>query len=76
MFVQLAMARSMALPLLNLGRLVGESVTLEFGGEKATITITEARGGKVRLSIQAPKSVKVSRQKMGESHNGRSGNEP
>lgn len=46
------------MPNLILMRRIGENVVIE---EKITLTITEVDGNHVRLSIQAPREVKIRR---------------
>lgn len=48
---------------LILGRRVGESIKIN---DDITITINEIHGGLVRLSIVAPKSIRVHRQEVWE----------
>jgi carbon storage regulator CsrA len=50
--------------MLVLSRKVGESIHI--AGD-IRITVTEVRGGRVRLSIEAPQSVRIARQEILES---------
>ncbi|MFM7056785.1 MAG: carbon storage regulator [Planctomycetota bacterium] len=47
--------------MLVLSRKVGESI--QIAGD-IRITVTEVRGGRVRLSIEAPQSVRIARQEI------------
>ena len=50
--------------MLVLSRKIGESIEIAGG---IRVTVTEVRGGRVRLSIQAPPDVRVLRQEISES---------
>ena len=47
--------------MLVLSRTIGESIQIEGG---IRITVTEVRGGRVRLSIEAPSNVRVLRKEI------------
>jgi carbon storage regulator len=47
--------------MLVLSRKIGESIQIEGG---IRVTVTEVRGGRVRLSIEAPLSVRVLRKEI------------
>ncbi len=50
--------------MLVLSRKIGESIEIAGG---IRVTVTEVRGGRVRLSIQAPPDVRVLRKEISES---------
>ena len=50
--------------MLVLSRKVGESIQIEGG---IRVTVTEVRGGRVRLSIEAPSNVRVLRKEIADS---------
>ncbi|EGG30385.1 Carbon storage regulator [Aequoribacter fuscus] len=50
--------------MLILTRKVGESITI---GDDATITVVASKGGQVRIGIDAPKSVSITRSELSES---------
>ncbi|MBL8815649.1 MAG: carbon storage regulator CsrA [Planctomyces sp.] len=47
--------------MLVLSRKVGETIQIS---DNISVTVTEVRGGRVRLSINAPKSVRIVRQEI------------
>ncbi len=51
--------------MLVLSRKIGESIEIAGG---IRVTVTEVRGGRVRLSIQAPPDVRVLRKEIAESN--------
>ena len=50
--------------MLILTRKVGESITI---GDDVTITVVASKGGQVRIGIDAPKSVSITRSELSES---------
>lgn len=48
--------------MLILTRKVGESITI---GDDVTITVVASKGGQVRIGIDAPKSVSITRSELG-----------
>lgn len=50
--------------MLILTRKVGESITI---GDNVTITVVASKGGQVRIGIDAPKSVSITRTELSES---------
>ena len=48
--------------MLILTRKVGESITI---GEDVTITVVASKGGQVRIGIDAPKTVSITRSELG-----------
>jgi carbon storage regulator len=50
--------------MLVLSRKVGESIQIDGG---IRVTVTEVRGGRVRLSIEAPSNVRVLRKEIADS---------
>ncbi len=50
--------------MLVLSRKVGDSIQIEGG---IRVTVTEVRGGRVRLSIEAPSNVRVLRKEIADS---------
>ena len=49
--------------MLILTRKVGESITI---GDDVTITVVASKGGQVRIGIDAPKSVSITRSELSE----------
>ena len=56
--------------MLVLSRKVNERVHI---GEEVSIVVTQIRGDKVRLGIEAPKEIKVLRDELGEANNPKHG---
>jgi carbon storage regulator len=48
--------------MLILTRKVGESITI---GDNVTITVVASKGGQVRIGIDAPKTVSITRSELG-----------
>lgn len=51
--------------MLVLSRKVGESIQIS---SDVRITVTQVRGGRVRLSIEAPSSIRIAREEILSSH--------
>lgn len=49
--------------MLVVSRKIGESICI---GDQIAVTISEVRGGRVRLSVSAPRSVRVARSEIRE----------
>lgn len=47
--------------MLVLSRKIGEKIVITIGGERVTVLVTNIRGGKVSLGVQAPPAMIVRR---------------
>jgi len=52
--------------MLVLSRYQGEAIVIQIGGERVRIAISQVQGNRVRLGIEAPKSVQINREEIQE----------